>query len=71
MLVLGVPKGGKLDECVRMATELGVHEIALLQAERSLPRWDERRARSRIERKQIWEQRAASISRTCMTVGSM
>lgn len=50
VLVLGVPKGGKLDECVRMATELGVHEIALLQAERSLPRWDERRARSRIER---------------------
>jgi 16S rRNA (uracil1498-N3)-methyltransferase len=33
-----------------MATELGVDEIALMQAERSVPRWDEPRARSRIDR---------------------
>ena len=50
VLVLGLPKGSKLDDCVRMATELGVHEIALLQAERSVPRWDDRRAQSRVER---------------------
>ena len=50
VLVLGLPKGGTLDDCVRMATELGAHEVALLQAERSVPRWDEARTRSRVER---------------------
>lgn len=50
VLVLGVPKGGKLDECVRMATELGVDEIALFLAERSVPRWDPGRARVKLER---------------------
>jgi 16S rRNA (uracil1498-N3)-methyltransferase len=50
VLVLGLPKGGTLDECVRMATELGVDEVVLLQAERSVPRWDERRAASRVAR---------------------
>jgi len=49
-LVLGLPKGAKLDECVRMATELGVHHIALMQAERSVPRWDEERAKSKVAR---------------------
>lgn len=50
VLLLSVPKGSKLEDCVRMATELGVDEIALVQAERSVPRWDEVRARSRIDR---------------------
>ncbi len=50
LLMLAIPKGSKLDECVRMATELGVDEILLVQAERSIPRWEPDRARSRIER---------------------
>jgi 16S rRNA (uracil1498-N3)-methyltransferase len=50
VLMLAIPKGSTLDDCVRMATELGVDEVALMQAERSVPRWDESRARSRIER---------------------
>mgnify|MGYP001553568122 CR=1 FL=1 len=50
VLVLGLPKGAKLDVCVRMATELGVDEIALLMAERSVPRWDPRRGRAKVER---------------------
>jgi 16S rRNA (uracil1498-N3)-methyltransferase len=50
VLVLGLPKGGALDECVRMATELGVGEIVLLRAHRSVPRWDARRAASRVAR---------------------
>jgi 16S rRNA (uracil1498-N3)-methyltransferase len=50
VLMLGIPKGSKLDECVRMATELGVDEVALLQAERSVPRWDRKRALSRLDR---------------------
>lgn len=50
VLVLGLPKGGTLDECVRMATELGVGEIVLLRANRSVPRWDAQRAASRVAR---------------------
>lgn len=50
VLMLAIPKGSKLDDCVRMATELGADEVALVQAERSVPRWDAERARSRIER---------------------
>ena len=50
VLLLGIPKGSTLDDCVRMATELGVDEIALLQAERSVPRWDGARALQRVER---------------------
>jgi 16S rRNA (uracil1498-N3)-methyltransferase len=50
VLMLAISKGSKLDDCVRMATELGVAEIALVRAERSVPRWDRERADSRIER---------------------
>ena len=50
VLMLAVPKGSTLDDCVRMSTELGVDEIALLKAARSVPRWDGRRAQSRKER---------------------
>ena len=50
VLLLAIPKGSKLDDCVRMATELGVAAIWLMQAERSVPRWDPKRARSRVDR---------------------
>jgi 16S rRNA (uracil1498-N3)-methyltransferase len=50
VLILGLPKGSKLDDCVRMATELGVDEIALMRTERSVPRWDTDKARARIDR---------------------
>ena len=50
VLLLAVPKGSKLDDCVRMATELGVDEVALMQTDRTVPRWDRERERSRIDR---------------------
>jgi 16S rRNA (uracil1498-N3)-methyltransferase len=50
VLMLAVPKGTKLDDCVRMATELGADEIALMQSERTVPRWDAERSRSRLDR---------------------
>jgi len=50
VLMLAVPKGPKLDDCVRMATELGVDEVALMQTERTVPRWDSGRMRSRLDR---------------------
>ncbi len=49
-LMLAVPKGSKLDDCVRMATELGVDEVALMYTERTVPRWDSRRAQTRLDR---------------------
>jgi len=50
VLMLAVPKGSKIDDCVRMATELGVDEVALMQTERTVPRWDPERAKSKIDR---------------------
>ncbi|MGB8329799.1 MAG: RsmE family RNA methyltransferase [Polyangiales bacterium] len=50
VLMLGIPKGSKLDDCVRMATELNVDEVALMDTERSVPRWGRDRARSRVDR---------------------
>jgi len=50
VLMLGVPKGSKVDDCVRTATELGVDEVALMLTERTVPRWDPDRAKSRIDR---------------------
>ena len=38
ILMLAIPKGSKLDDCVRMATELGVDEVALMHTERTVPR---------------------------------
>jgi len=65
VLLLSIPKGSKLDDCVRMATELGADEIALMQAARSVPRWDEARARSRIDRlARIAAEAAAQCERT-------
>jgi 16S rRNA (uracil1498-N3)-methyltransferase len=50
VLMLAIPKGAKLEDCVRMATELGVDEIALMRTQRTIPQWDPERARSRLER---------------------
>lgn len=49
-LLLAIPKGPKLDDCVRMATELGVDEVMLLETERTVPRWEPRRLQSRLDR---------------------
>lgn len=50
VLMLAVPKGPKLEDCIRMATELGVDEVALMQTERTVPRWDPSRAKSKLDR---------------------
>jgi 16S rRNA (uracil1498-N3)-methyltransferase len=50
VLLLSIPKGSKIDDCVRMATELGVDEVALMYTERTVPRWESDRARSRVDR---------------------
>lgn len=50
VLLLAVPKGSKVNDCVRMATELGVGEVALMQTERTVPRWDSDRGQTRVDR---------------------
>ena len=50
VLMLAPPKGSKLEDCIRMATELGVDEVALVLTERTVPRWDSARAAARVER---------------------
>ncbi len=50
VLMLAVPKGSKIGDCVRMATELGVDEVALMRTERTVPRWDSDRVKSRVAR---------------------
>ena len=50
VLMLAIPKGAKLEDCVRMATELGVDEIALMRSQRTVPRWDPGRTRARVDR---------------------
>lgn len=53
VLVQGLPRGGKLDDLVRSATELGVSEIRLATTEHSVVRAGDERAdkrRDRLER---------------------
>jgi 16S rRNA (uracil1498-N3)-methyltransferase len=44
-LVLGLPKGGKLEDIARMLGELGVASLRLAQTERSVPRLEQGAAR--------------------------
>src|SRR5688500_9965487 len=50
VLVQCLPKRKKLDDIVRMATEIGVSAIHLAESERSVPRTDEARAPKQLER---------------------
>jgi 16S rRNA (uracil1498-N3)-methyltransferase len=62
-LVQGLTKGGgKMDEVVRRATELGVAGIHPALCERSVARPGRERARSRLDR---WRTIAAEASRQC------
>ena len=49
-LIYGIPKGKKLDLVLQKATELGVKEITLLNAERSIVKFDDSKINSKYER---------------------
>jgi 16S rRNA (uracil1498-N3)-methyltransferase len=69
VLMLAVPKGSTLDDCVRAATELGVDEVALMQTERTVPRWDSERTRTRLDRlTRIASEAAAQCERDCVPI---
>jgi 16S rRNA (uracil1498-N3)-methyltransferase len=55
----GLPKGRKLDEVVRVCTELGVDELVPVAADRCVVRLDEHKAQKAVER---WDAVARSAS---------
>lgn len=61
-LIQALPKGGKLDEIIRRATELGVASVRPCLARRSVARPSPDRARKRLER---WRRIAAEAARQC------
>ena len=48
----GLSKGEKLDLITQKATELGMHELLLFEAERSIVKWDAQKGRKKQERLQ-------------------
>lgn len=46
----GLPKGSKLELILQKGTELGAHEFCLIQADRSIVKWDPKKANQRIKR---------------------
>ncbi len=62
LLALGLPKPEKLEESVRMATELGVDGFVLFPAERTVVRWDESKVAQKVERLQRIAREAAEVS---------
>jgi len=49
-LFQGLPKGDKLDLIVQKAVELGAAKIVPVQTSRTVVKWDEHKARSKVER---------------------
>lgn len=61
----GLAKGDKHDLIVQKSTELGVSEVILFKAERSIVKWDDKKGKKRIERLQkIAHQAAEQCHRT-------
>ena len=59
-LFVGLPKAEKMDMIVQKATELGVHRIAPMICQHSIPRLSSERARRRVAR---WQQIAVEASK--------
>ncbi len=64
-IVCGLAKGDKHDWIVQKGTELGVAEVILLKAERSVVKWDDKKGVKKIERlRKIAKQAAEQSHRT-------
>lgn len=61
-LCQAVLKGEKMDAVVQKATELGVHTLAPLFAQRSVPRWEGKQA---VERAARWQRIADAAAEQC------
>jgi 16S rRNA (uracil1498-N3)-methyltransferase len=62
-IVSAIPKGDRLDWMVQKLTELGVDDIVLLHASRSVVRWDAERAHKQLVRLRRIAKEAAMQSR--------
>ncbi|WP_019415874.1 16S rRNA (uracil(1498)-N(3))-methyltransferase [Paenisporosarcina sp. TG20] len=58
----GLPKGEKLDLITQKATELGMHELILFEAERSIVKWDAQKGQKKQQRLQKIAKEAAEQS---------
>lgn len=64
-IACGLAKGDKHDLIVQKGTELGISEVVLFKAERSIVKWDDKKGTKRIERLQkIAHQAAEQCHRT-------
>lgn len=61
-IACGLPKGDKLELIAQKATELGMHALIPFSAERSIVKWDEKKAKKNQERLQKIAQEAAEQS---------
>jgi 16S rRNA (uracil1498-N3)-methyltransferase len=57
-----LPKGEKLDEVVRLCTEVGVARFLLFESERSVVNWDEKKRQTRSNRLDTIAREAAEVS---------
>lgn len=61
-IACGLPKGDKLELIAQKATELGMHALIPFVAERSIVKWDDKKAKKNQERLQKIAQEAAEQS---------
>lgn len=61
-LCLSLPKPERLEESIRMATEIGVHSFVVFPSERSVVRWDEGKRENRLKRLRAIAREAAEVS---------
>lgn len=61
-IACGLPKGDKLELIAQKATELGMHALIPFAAERSIVKWDDKKAKKNQERLQKISQEAAEQS---------
>lgn len=61
-LAQALPKGDKLDDVVRVATEMGCARFALFPSERSVVRWDAKKLDDRLRRLAAIAREAAEVS---------
>lgn len=51
-IVQGLPKGDKMELVIQKGTELGTHSFIPFEAERSIVKWDHKKAKKKIDRYQ-------------------
>lgn len=61
-LAQALPKPDKLDEVVRMGTELGVSRFVVFPSERTVARWDEKKVADRFRRLAAIAREAAEVA---------